>query len=106
MLLDFESSTVLTCIAVEGRFCATIGEYGNCCLPCPATDYLYPKDFNSWYRAAEALNLAGLVCMLFLLVSFVCLPAEQTRRHYLSYCLIVAAIFLAVSRRPSLENKC
>lgn len=87
----------LTCIAVEGRFCAQIPTLGDCCLPCPATDYLYPADFKKWYRAAEALNLAGLVCMGFLMVSFICLPAEQTRRHYLSYCLIIAAMFLAVS---------
>ncbi|KAF1975352.1 hypothetical protein BU23DRAFT_83022 [Bimuria novae-zelandiae CBS 107.79] len=83
--------------SVEGRFCAPIPQLGEglaCCLPCPATDYLYPKDFKSWYRAAEALNLAGLVCMVFLIISFVILPAEQTRRHYLSYCLIIAAIFL------------
>ncbi|KAF2442531.1 hypothetical protein P171DRAFT_69069 [Karstenula rhodostoma CBS 690.94] len=81
---------------VEGRFCAPIPNMGDCCLPCPSTDYLYPEDFNKWYRAAEALNLAGLVCMVFLLLSFICLPAEQTRRHYLSYCLIVAAMFLAL----------
>lgn len=100
----FESYSVLTCIAVEGRFCAPIPNLGDCCLPCPATDYLYPSDFKKWYRAAEALNLAGLVCMLFLLLSFICLPAEQTRRHYLSYCLIVAAMFLAVSRRLSSDK--
>ncbi|KAK7182119.1 hypothetical protein DPSP01_008274 [Paraphaeosphaeria sporulosa] len=82
--------------SVEGRFCAPIPNLGDCCLPCPATDYIYPDDFKKWYRAAEALNLAGLVCMVFLLVSFICLPAEQTRRHYLSYCLIVAAMFLAL----------
>jgi hypothetical protein len=87
-------------LAVEGRFCAPIPQLGDglsCCLPCPASDYLYPEDFKRWYRAAEALNLAGLVCMVFLLASFIVLPAEQTRRHYLSYCLIIAAIFLAVS---------
>ena len=55
------------------------------------------KEFTSYYRAAEALNVVGLICLVFLLVSFIFLPAEKTRRHYLSYCLIIAAILLAVS---------
>jgi hypothetical protein len=42
--------------------------------------------------------VVGLILLVFLLVSFVLLPAEKTRRHYLSYCLIVAAMFMAVSR--------
>jgi hypothetical protein len=43
------------------------------------------------------MNVAGLILLVFLLVSFLVLPAEKTRRHYLSYCLIIAAIFMAVS---------
>jgi hypothetical protein len=78
------------------------------------TDFLYPQgkdyyclhiesstliisDFNTYYRVAEALNVVGLILLVFLLVSFLILPAEKTRRHYLSYCLIIAAIFMAVS---------
>jgi hypothetical protein len=78
------------------------------------TDFLYPQgkgchclhiesstltiaDFNTYYRAAEALNVVGLILLVFLMVSFLILPAEKTRRHYLSYCLIIAAIFMAVS---------
>jgi hypothetical protein len=78
------------------------------------TDFLYPQGtwflpmnlelailifpgFNTYYRVAEGLNVAGLILLVFLLVSFVVLPAEKTRRHYLSYCLIIAAIFMAVS---------
>jgi hypothetical protein len=52
--------------------------------------------FKTWYRVAEGLNVGGLICLVFLMLSFVCLPAEKTRRHYLSYCLIIAAIFLAL----------
>ncbi|KAF1959309.1 hypothetical protein CC80DRAFT_324984 [Byssothecium circinans] len=81
---------------VQGRFCASMQRGLSCCLPCPATDYLYPQDFKSWYRAAEALNLIGLVLLCFLLLSFIVLPAEKSRRHYLSYCLIIAAIFMAL----------
>jgi hypothetical protein len=56
-------------------------------------------DFNTYYRVAEGLNVAGLILLVFLLVSFLVLPAEKTRRHYLSYCLIIAGIFMAVSTR-------
>lgn len=52
--------------------------------------------FNTTYQVAEALNVVGLCCLVFLLISYIFLPAEKTRRHYLSYCLIIAAIFMAV----------
>ncbi|KAH7399291.1 hypothetical protein BKA66DRAFT_407056 [Pyrenochaeta sp. MPI-SDFR-AT-0127] len=84
---------------VPGRFCAPVEQIKKglfCCLPCPLTDYLYPSDFNRWYRAAEALNVAGLICMIFLMITFIVLPAEKTRRHYLSYCLIIAASLMAL----------
>ena len=53
--------------------------------------------FNRAYRAAEVLNVVGLILMVFMLITYAVLPAEKTRRHYLSYCLIIAAIFMAVS---------
>lgn len=81
---------------VSGRFCSSVRPGLVCCLPCPATDFLYPPEFSSWYQAAEALNVVGLVLLSFLLISFVVLPAEKTRRHYLSYCLIIAAILMAL----------
>lgn len=107
----------LTSTVVDGRFCAPVDRIRKglvCCLPCPLTDYLYPAgehrwfstrqtltdlfpEFNTWYRVAEALNVAGLICLVFLMATFLVLPAEKTRRHYLSYCLIVAAMFMAVS---------
>jgi hypothetical protein len=90
---------LLTSTVVGGRFCAPVDPSKGlfCCLPCPLTDFLYPDSFNSTYRVAEALNVAGLICLVFLLITFMVLPAEKTRRHYLSYCLIVAAMFMAVS---------
>ncbi|ORY08847.1 hypothetical protein BCR34DRAFT_488145 [Clohesyomyces aquaticus] len=84
---------------MTGRFCAPVPQIKAdlvCCLPCPATEYLYPPNFKTWYRVAEGLNVAGLVVLVFLMLSFVCLPAEKTRRHYLSYCLIVGAMLLAL----------
>lgn len=81
---------------VDGRFCAPVQPSLVCCLPCPMTDYVYPPRFNTYYRVAEGLNVAGLICLVFLLISFIVLPAEKTRRHYLSYCLIIAAILMAL----------
>ncbi|KAF2270635.1 hypothetical protein CC78DRAFT_137986 [Lojkania enalia] len=84
---------------VDGRFCAPVPQIKKglvCCLPCPHTDFVYPPEFKTWYRVAEGLNVASLIALLFLLVSFICLPAEKTRRHYLSYCLIIAAALLAL----------
>lgn len=69
----------------------------NCCLPCPATDFIYPSVFKSWYRAAEILNIVGLVLLSFLLVCYIILPPEKSRRHYLSNCLIVAAMMMALA---------
>jgi hypothetical protein len=91
-------STHTDSIDIDGRFCAPIPlKPGlHCCLPCPASDYLYPEKFKGWYRAAEALNLVGLACMAFLVITFICLPAEKTRRHYLSYGLIAGAMSLAL----------
>jgi len=114
---SYQSIGRLIVVDVGGRFCAPMPLVPGltCCLPCPSTDYLYPDckawwhtiftldwltlylAFKTWYRVAEGLNVGGLVCLVFLLLSFLCLPPEKTRRHYLSYCLIIAAIFLAVS---------
>ncbi|KAH9873659.1 hypothetical protein IAQ61_004284 [Plenodomus lingam] len=81
---------------VDGRFCAPVAANLVCCLPCPMTDFIYPPRFNTYYRVAEALNVVGLICLVFLLITFIVLPAEKTRRHYLSYCLIIAAILMAL----------
>ncbi|KAF2750648.1 hypothetical protein M011DRAFT_396426 [Sporormia fimetaria CBS 119925] len=84
---------------VTGRFCAPVELIADdlvCCLPCPATDFLYPKEFNTWYTVAEVLNVVGLVTLIFLLLSFILLPIDKTRRHYLSYCLIVGGILMAL----------
>ncbi|OCK84677.1 hypothetical protein K432DRAFT_288381 [Lepidopterella palustris CBS 459.81] len=84
---------------IGGRFCAPVPQISadlTCCIPCPATDYLYDDNFQTWYRAAEWINVAGLFFCVFLLLSFLFLPAEKTRRHYLSYCLIVGVMLMAL----------
>ncbi|KNG46500.1 g protein-coupled receptor : secretin-like protein [Stemphylium lycopersici] len=68
---------------------------GSC--PAPFYDesrFGFDGCFNTTYQVAEALNVVGLICLVFLLISYMVLPAEKTRRHYLSYCLIIAAMFM------------
>ncbi|KAF2754245.1 hypothetical protein EJ05DRAFT_489477 [Pseudovirgaria hyperparasitica] len=83
---------------VDGRFCASLDDAGTiqCCLPCPATDYLYPETFSIAHKVAEALSVAGVVFCVFLLASFIVLPAEKTRRHYLSYGLVIGVLLLSL----------
>ncbi|KAF2805963.1 uncharacterized protein BDZ99DRAFT_100761 [Mytilinidion resinicola] len=86
-------------IVVDGRFCAPAPQIHPglyCCVPCPITDYLYPESFVTWYRIAEGLSIGGVVSCLFLLISFIALPLEKTRRHYLSYCMVVGILFVGL----------
>jgi hypothetical protein len=45
---------------------------------------------------AEWLNVVGLILLLFLLVSYMALPAQKTRSHYLSVCLIVSVMMMTI----------
>jgi hypothetical protein len=53
--------------------------------------------FQTWYRISESISAVGLVICIFLLLSWVFLPVEKTRRHYLSICLVIGIILEAVS---------
>ncbi|KAK4499685.1 hypothetical protein PRZ48_010203 [Zasmidium cellare] len=84
---------------IHGRFCAPInGLPGNptCCLPCPATDWAYSDQFKTYGIVSEWLNVVGLVLMVFMLISYVVLPTQQTRSHYLSVCLVVSIAMIAL----------
>ncbi|KAF2763655.1 hypothetical protein EJ03DRAFT_322574 [Teratosphaeria nubilosa] len=84
---------------IRGRFCAPISQLeGNptCCLPCPATDWIYRDSFLTYATIAEWLNVLGLILLMFLLLSYVLLPVQQTRSHYLSTCLIVSVACIAL----------
>ncbi|CAD6564432.1 MAG: hypothetical protein ASARMPREDX12_002659 [Alectoria sarmentosa] len=82
---------------LDGRFCAPVpSAHGtvDCCLPCPITDWVYSDDFNTIPKAANWLNVAGIVCSMSLLLSFIVLPVQKTNRHYLTIGLVVAICFL------------
>ena len=55
-------------------------------------------DFNTIPKAANWLNVAGMVCSMLLLLSFIVLPVQKTNRHYLTIGLVVAICFLQVRR--------
>lgn len=79
--------------------CAELAKGLICCLPCPLTDWAYPNTFNSLSSVANWVNVAGMACCVFLLVSWIVLPVEKTHRHYLSICLTCATVLMNV--RPT-----
>jgi hypothetical protein len=81
---------------IPGRICTELAPNITCCLPCPSTDWLYPDSFQTVTSASNWLNVVGLVCTVFLLLSFAVLPVEKTHRHYLSICLVIAIVIMQV----------
>lgn len=68
----------------------------TCCLPCPATNWAYADTFQTYNDVAEWLNVAGLIMLVFMLLSYIVLPTQKTRSHYLSVCLIIAVIMICL----------
>ncbi|TVY60676.1 hypothetical protein LSUE1_G007449 [Lachnellula suecica] len=78
---------------VKGRFCSDIlGP--SCCLPCPQAEWLYPDNFSNITTSVNWINVVGMVCSVFLVVSFAFLPVDKTHRHYLSVCLAIATALM------------
>lgn len=75
---------------------AGLPESPNCCLPCPAAHYAYSDNFNTYGVVSEWLNVVGLALLCFMLISYMVLPAQQTRSHYLSVCLIISVGMIAL----------
>ncbi|KAM3420352.1 hypothetical protein BST61_g3633 [Cercospora zeina] len=93
---------------VDGRLCAKIeGLQGapTCCLPCPASAWAYSDRFETYNTASESLNVIGLALLCFMLVSYIVLPAQQTRSHYLSVCLIVSVMMITLGFTVPLAAK-
>ena len=44
------------------------------------------------------LNVAGMVCSVSLLISFLVLPIQTTHRHYLTVCLVISVILIQVGQ--------
>ncbi|KAL7628707.1 hypothetical protein AAE478_000222 [Parahypoxylon ruwenzoriense] len=78
---------------VEGRLCSPLGPL-SCCVPCPMTDWAYPDNFSTATTAANWINVVGMICCGFLLISWIVLPVEKTHRHYLSISLTCAVVLM------------
>lgn len=61
------------------------------------TDWAYPDNFNTAATAANWVNVVGMICCGFLLISWIVLPVEKTHRHYLSISLACAIVLMNVS---------
>ncbi|KAL2757166.1 hypothetical protein ACRALDRAFT_1062782 [Sodiomyces alcalophilus JCM 7366] len=79
---------------LDGRLCQSPNGDTICCLPCPISNWVYPDSFDTLTDVANWISVVGTACCVFLLLSWACLPVENTNRHYLSICLTVAVIFM------------
>ncbi len=61
------------------------------------------SDFATLPKVSNWLNVAGMVCSLSLLLSFVVLPVEKTSRHYLTVGLVIAVSLLQVNSGNQVE---
>lgn len=60
------------------------------------TDWAYPNEFQTVGVGAQWVSVIGLVCCVFLLLSWAALPVEKTFRHYLSISLTTAVLLMSV----------
>jgi hypothetical protein len=61
-------------------------------------------EFTTMIHATTYVNLVGIACCCFMLLSFAVLPVEATRRHYLSVCLAFAVLLMQVSESNHLSK--
>ncbi|KAH8602875.1 hypothetical protein B0O99DRAFT_604560 [Bisporella sp. PMI_857] len=81
---------------VEGRFCSDAAG-PSCCLPCPQAEWLYPDNFKTMTKSANWINVIGLTCCVFLILSYAALPVSKTHRHYLSICLVLSVMVMQLA---------
>ncbi|EKG09126.1 GPCR family 2-like protein [Macrophomina phaseolina MS6] len=84
---------------LSGRVCVPVVDSISslsCCLPCPATDWIYSDSFRKQYKAAECLCVVGSLLCLFLLLSWLFLPKKDSKRDHLNVCLVTGILSLAL----------
>lgn len=66
----------------------------SCCIPCPVFDWVYTNKFKRHADGAAWVHVAGLILSCFMLISYIVLPVDVTRRAYLNIVLFVGLILL------------
>lgn len=84
---------------LAGRNCAPNpleigGNASTCCIPCPVFDWVYGANFKRNTDGAAWVHVTGLILSCFLMISYIVLPVEVTRRAYLNVILLVGLILL------------
>jgi len=85
---------------IDTRFCANITISSNefeCCLPCPATDWVYSEAWEEQSKIGNYVSIASLILNSWLLLTFIILPEEKSHRHYLSIGLTVSFLMIAIA---------
>lgn len=54
------------------------------------------SDFNTIDTGAGWVNVVGLIVLSLLLLSYIVLPVQYTRSHYLSVCLIIGTMMINI----------
>ena len=68
----------------------------SCCIPCPVFDYVYSNNFKRSAFGAAWVHVAGLILSAFLLLSYLVLPVQATRRAYLNIMPLVGIMLLSL----------
>jgi len=53
--------------------------------------------FKTWYKVAQGLSAVGLAICVFLVISWLLLPTERNKSHYLGICLVIGIALECVS---------
>lgn len=98
---------------LAGRWCEhqLVGnETVSCCFPCPFTDWKYSDGVSSTRTTCENINMVtglgnemvpwlALIVLVFVVIgalTYILLPAEDTRRHYLVISPLMGFVFMPV----------
>lgn len=83
---------------VNGRFC---GNYTllntTCCLPCPVEQWFYPTSFITSLHAVDKTAILSLISCVFLLLTWLIFPSQQSHRHYLSVGLTFSVVLISMA---------
>lgn len=66
----------------------------SCCIPCPVFDWVYGDNFKGHTDGAAWVHVTGFILSIILMISYIVLPVEVSRRAYLNIILLVGLMLL------------